>query len=369
MKLRDLRHWLAHYLLRQVCTPTQKSNRAHEAPLDLILCIVDHFEPRVEQASLDVERGRMATWEDGYPRLASAHCDSDGVPPQHTWFFPIDEYWDEHLESLSRLQQNGFGEVEVHLHHGYDTPDGVREKLERACKLYAQHGLLSCHRDQDEIRYAFIHGNWALDNSRGDAKWCGVNNELEVLQSTGCYADFTFPSLIYPTQAPLVNTLYYAVDDPHSPKSYDTGKAVQTRLTAQDGLMLVTGPVALNWHRRRHGLLPTIENADLSHHHLPSPTRVKLWVQANIHVLGQPNWVFIKLHTHGALNGTRELFTGRGGAIDQFFSELEQHYSDGERHRLHYVSARQMYNIIRAAEAGCTGNPHDYRDYELVLRS
>jgi hypothetical protein len=24
-----------------------------------------------------------------------------------------------------------------------------------------------------------------------------------------------------------------------------------------------------------------------------------------------------------------------------------------------------MYNIIKAAEAGCTGNPNDYRDYEL----
>jgi hypothetical protein len=32
---------------------------------------------------------------------------------------------------------------------------------------------------------------------------------------------------------------------------------------------------------------------------------------------------------------------------------------------LHYVTAREVYNIIKAAEAGLTGSPHDYRDYEL----
>ena len=33
--------------------------------------------------------------------------------------------------------------------------------------------------------------------------------------------------------------------------------------------------------------------------------------------------------------------------------------------QLHYVTAREMANIVRAAEDGATGNPHAYRDYWL----
>src|SRR5262249_32297077 len=30
---------------------------------------------------------------------------------------------------------------------------------------------------------------------------------------------------------------------------------------------------------------------------------------------------------------------------------------------LHFVTAREAYNIVKAAEAGHSGNPNDYRDY------
>ena len=38
-------------------------------------------------------------------------------------------------------------------------------------------------------RFGFIHGNWCLDNSRADGRWCGLNNELILLRELGCYAD------------------------------------------------------------------------------------------------------------------------------------------------------------------------------------
>jgi hypothetical protein len=44
---------------------------------------------------------------------------------------------------------------------------------------------------------------------------------------------------------------------------------------------------------------------------------------------------------------------------------LERAYNDGERYVLHYVSAREVYNIIKAAEAGKQGNPNEYRDFIL----
>ena len=44
----------------------------------------------------------------------------------------------------------------------------------------------------------------------------------------------------------------------------------------------------------------------------------------NIHVKGKPDWIFVKLHTHG---GFKENFEHKFGTIaDKFFSELEENY-------------------------------------------
>ncbi len=43
----------------------------------------------------------------------------------------------------------------------------------------------------------------------------------------------------------------------------------------------------------------------------------------------------------------------------------EQAHQDPNFH-FHYVTAREMYNLIRAAESGWTGNVAEARDFELV---
>jgi hypothetical protein len=52
-----------------------------------------------------------------------------------------------------------------------------------------------------------------------------------------------------------------------------------------------------------------------------------------------------------------------GEDMDRTLTHLEKNYKDGKKYRLHYVTAREAYNIVKAAEAGLTGNPDDYRDY------
>jgi hypothetical protein len=47
------------------------------------------------------------------------------------------------------------------------------------------------------------------------------------------------------------------------------------------------------------------------------------------------------------------------------YSILEREYRDKPGSHLHYVTAREFYNIIKAAEAGHTGNPHAYRNYVI----
>src|SRR4029078_10711953 len=166
---------------------------------------------------------RVARWVEEYPRRFERFRDADGRPPQHAYFSPEEEYEPEFLDAVAGLCRAGFGEVEIHLHHDGDTADDLRRKLESFKRLLAdRHGLLSRDRATGELAYGFIHGNWALENSRPDGRWCGVNNELDILRETGCYADFTMPSAPDPAQTRKINSIYYAVDDPARPKSHDT---------------------------------------------------------------------------------------------------------------------------------------------------
>lgn len=52
-----------------------------------------------------------------------------------------------------------------------------------------------------------------------------------------------------------------------------------------------------------------------------------------------------------------------GAPMDRAFAHLGKHYNDGVRWKLHYVSAREMYNIAKAAEAGLAGDPNAHRDH------
>ena len=45
----------------------------------------------------------------------------------------------------------------------------------------------------------------------------------------------------------------------------------------------------------------------------PTPDRVKTWVDQNIHVAGRPEWVFVKVYTHGAPEDQAESLLGAGG--------------------------------------------------------
>lgn len=353
---KNMECWLGAYV-RSLIRPRPRP----VGPIDVLLCIADHFEPGWNEAPFEVQRQRVGRWVHGLPKLAERHHGADGKSLQHTFFFPAEEYHPEHLDRLATLHHHGLGDVEVHLHHHQDTADGLRAKLLWFTEtLHRRHGLLRLNEWTGLVEYGFIHGNWALDNSLPDGAWCGVNDELTVLRDTGCYADFTFPSAPSATQPRTINSLYYATDDPSKPKSHDAGVEVRTGGRATGDLLMVQGPLTLNWRKRVYGLLPRIENGEMTPDNPPTPQRADLWIRRHIHVKGQPNWIFVKLHTHGAEERHSEVLLGQ--ALDETLSYLERAYNDGIRYRLHYVTAREMVHIIKAAEGGCTGDPHRYRE-------
>jgi hypothetical protein len=230
--------------------------------------------------------------------------------------------------------------------------------------LAARHGLLSHHRHTRELAYGFIHGNWALDNSLPDGRWCGVNNELDVLRQTGCYADFTLPSFPSAAQTSKINSIYYAVDDPERPRSHDTGTDAGSGPPPRDALLLIQGPLMLNWKRRKWGLAPRVENACLQGNQPPTEERLDLWLKARIQVPTRPDWYFVKLHTHGANESNQRVLLGE--PMRHFHAALARRAEEDRQFHFHYVSAREMYNLVRAAESGWQGEVEGARDFELL---
>lgn len=347
--------WLPSYLRRpRFEEPT--------GTIDIMLAVCDHFEP-LHHADKAEALGRIRQWKKDYPNLIQPFPDSDQCRPRHTFFYPIEQYDSDLLDELAELCKLCGGEVEIHLHHDRDTSSGLREKLERGKNDFDRHGLLSKD-ESGNLRYGFIHGNWALDNSHPQGKSCGVNDELSVLKQTGCYADFTMPSAPSLTQTRIINSIYYATDTPE-PKSHDRGTLAKVKNNSKErapgDLLLVQGPLGLNWARRKFGFLPKIENGEITGANLPRPDRVKLWCDLGIHVQSQPNWLFIKLHTHGGI--PQNMKTLLGDAMRRFYEHLLAMYNDGKNFRLHFVTAREMVNIIHAAEDGHSGDARHFRNH------
>jgi hypothetical protein len=304
---------------------------------------------------------RVLRWVKEYPKLAEAHRDSNGRPLQHTWFYAVEQYNASHVELLNKLCEQGFGEIEFHLHHENDTPAGLREKVEKAKIHFSKHGAFITQERPSASAFGFIHGNFALNNSRENGQWCGVDNELRILSKAGCYADFTLPAAPHPAQTHKINSIYYARDVPGKAKSHDRGIDVRVGGRPAGDLMIIQGPLALNWKRRKWSLLPRIENGCILDSNPGTPERVDLWVQQRIHVLGRPEWIFIKVFCHGTQEADTDALLG--AEADAMFRYLEGKYNNRIEYRLHYVNAREMYNIVKAAEAGKDGDPSAYRDF------
>jgi hypothetical protein len=361
IRRRYMHRWLPAYLRT---LPRRRLPRSDE-DIHVLLCFADHFEPKADGA--DHARGlcRVETWAREFPRRLGAFRDSDGRAPRYTFFFPIEEYEPDYLDLLAELCRAGHGEVELHLHHHDDTADNLWGQLLAFKEMLAQrHGLLARHRETGALAYGFIHGNWALCNALPGGQCCGVNNELDILRETGCYADFTYPSAPNVAQPPIINSLYYACDRPGQPRSHETGWHVGTRPQPPRSLLLVQGPLVLDWRHRKLGLLPGTENGCLQASQPPDVARLPSWLRARVQVPGRPDWFFVKLHAHGAEEKAHEALLG--APMVRFHEDLARMAQENPRFHFHYVTAREVYNLIKAAEAGFTGSVREALDYLLV---
>jgi hypothetical protein len=329
-------------------------------PRHLIFAFCDHWEPLWNKVSEPQADARVRFWADAYPRLAAEFRDADGRSPRHSFFFPGEQYKADWLDTLAGFTRQGIGEVEVHLHHDGDTAATLRRDLLKTLDDLGSHGHLS--RDPDgRKRYAFIHGNWCLANARADNWGCGVDEEIPLLFDTGCYADFTFPAAPDESQPNIVNQIYWPVGDLAKKRAYESGERARVGEVRRDRILLVEGPLALA--TRAEKIPVRIENSAITAKEPGTARRIATWVEQNIHVEGRPEWVFVKVHTHGAPELQAASLLGEGGRT--MHRALTGLYNDGREWILHYMSAREMFNVAIAAMEGREGNPFDYKDHVL----
>lgn len=316
-------------------------------PTDVWVAITDHFEPQWKNPTPATALERVAQWRRVWPEIAERHRDTRGRRPVFSFFYPQEEYREELLEPLAELTRMGIADVDIHIHHDREGEALFVEKMQGFIQaLNGNHGLLRRH--EGRLVFGFIHGNWALDNSRPGGLWCGLNNEITLLKDLGCYADFTMPSVGEPCQAGPVNAIYRVTDDPARPCSYARGVLVRKGLGAVGDLTLITGPLGFDF-RSRGWWRPRIESGEISGTALPSRTRVKLWLRLAPRLDGH---VFIKLFGHGA----QERNSGPllEGGLDRLFADLSAECSQRGA-RLHYVSGWDMFRAVEALRLG--GDP------------
>jgi hypothetical protein len=310
-----------------------------EKPRRVWLAVCDHYEP-LAGGRVDTGRAleRVAQWRKAWPEIALRHRDSTGKPPQYSFFYPQEDYREELIEPLAEMARMSIADVEIHIHH---DGEGERDFVDRMRgfidALSQRHGLL--RKVQGQVRFGFIHGNWALDNSRPDGRHCGLNNEIQLLRDLGCYADFTLPSAPSPTQTSIVNTIYWATDDPLQPKSHDTGVPATRGGGVHGDLLMVPGPLGLRMFDDGR-VLPRIEMGELAGYDLPTRARVRRWLNIGP-AIGED--VFIKLHTHGADDRNREALLN--GGLDELFNSMAAEC--GQRgFELRYATAWDVYQAI-----------------------
>jgi hypothetical protein len=327
--------WLAPYLrdrLRKILRPT-KPKRAWVA-------ITDHYEPLGRGASLEDALGCVAQWRDRWPRIADdAPRDAAGQRPQYSFFYPQEEYRRELLDCIAEMVRLGIGDVEVHLHHDNETRELFIQKVTDFCRrLQEDHGLL--RRQDGHTVFGFIHGNWALDNSRPDGKWCGLPGEIALLRDLGCYADFTMPSLPSATQGRVVNQIYWCTNNSDNrPRSFDSGIEATVGGGRRGDLLMITGPLGVRLGGR---LLPRIETGELAGYDMPTRSRVRQWFDL-APAIGED--IFLKLYTHGAPERNREPLLN--GGLGNLFAWLAEE-ANRRGIEVHWATAWQMFQAADA---------------------
>ncbi len=359
--------WLVRYPFERAANRLQQNafEKKH-----IIFTIADHFEPSWSAnglLDLDTQLRRLDDWHLAARKTGEALLDADGTKFRHTNFYPAEQYDRRILEKMAELQAEGLGETEIHLHHGVEKPD-TAENLRRVLLdfrdcLAEEHRLLSRFDGKGAPQYAFVHGNLALGNSCG-GRFCGVDEEMQILADTGCYADLTLASAPDQSQVSMINKIYECGFPLVEKIPHRRGKSLEVGRGNLQLPMILTGPLVFNWTRTIKGVpVPRLEDGALVHNQPMDLARFNRWKNANVTVKGRTDWIFVKLYCHGFFDHDQAACIG--AAAREFFGKIIDNGEKTGAYKIYFASAREAANMAFAAIDGQKGTPAKFRNYRL----
>src|SRR5262249_8326710 len=156
-----------------------------------------------------------------------------------------------------------------------------------------------------------------------------------------------------PAQTVKINAIYECGAPLNTRAPHRKGRDLRAGRAPTGFPLIVQGPLGVNLNGFTTRGFPQIENGELTVTNPPTLHRLMLWRKAAITVEDRPDWLFVKLHCHGMIpHDGRALL---GPPMERFLSELTEERRAGGRYQTHFVTAREMVNIILAACDGRDG--------------
>ncbi len=186
---------------------------------------------------------------------------------------------------------------------------------------------------------------------------------MQILAETGCYADLTMPTAYWhPAQIAKINSVYECALPLDQAAPHRQGHDLVAGRAPRTFPLMVQGPLVTDLRRTLRSARPALDNGAFTRSMPPTMHRLALWKQAQVRVIGRPDWLFIKLHCHSMDPTQKDAVIG--DSFRKFLAALVGGAAD-RKETLHFVAAREMTNILLAACDGREGNPGDYRDYRF----
>jgi hypothetical protein len=234
--------------------------------------------------------------------------------------------------ALAPLEQEDKHEFHIHLHHERWTrndgnfPGEVPRWVNAhstpvADEARLRNGLAATRRYAEEDigrpfnRWAFVHGNWALNAS--DRSICRVEGEVKILMEFGCFGDFTFPAG-RPHCDPTILEEPYTCLPAAGPKAYDTSEALPKSALAQP-FEIAPGRFFV-WNSRVKARFSSLDYFSEENRRLFRQPEVLVteWLEKSV-LLG--NSLFIKTHAHSM---DQKYLLGKDGACTpHLFPEVQ----------------------------------------------
>ncbi len=314
-------------------------------PRDIVVALMFVCEPSVDSVSMrDILKA--------FASLATEHIDSDGRKFQLTLACPGRNPDSATLNILTEYCRRGLGEIGYLITWDYSSEASMRDELKKALRRFNSHGWMKTV--GSEVRFAVVR-----ERSSGERGEADLRRQASVLSDLGCYADMSFPGARRSRPQSRVNTMFMVSSADSEP--YNESDELRAGRLGKGGLLVIEGPFLIDWTDWRFTIRPYVEEGHLSQEAPPDPGRVDSWIRANVHVIGQPNWIFVKLMIDGLSDAASAQSLRH--SLDQSLMYLEEVCNDDELYRLHYVTAREMYNVAMAAQALKSGNAGLFRDY------